>query len=250
MIGKILILCLAVMTFAAKNNEIHYHYHMDNQSSPKLAHKGARWCRTKVWSSFYACMSWSFYSKEKRDACRAQRTDGLANCAQQYEEPVVEASVQTTAEPASRLLNKKRNHLGVKATFCRWRAGFTLSNCNFKARFGGSDEDKAKKRQECQNNYNLTIAECNAQRALTKMSKRHMSAQQHLFWCEHVAKHKWFWCNLWAKVRGGDNKDANIASCENRYNDRIAVCSADSAPAQTQEAPVNNVPASSNTTAH
>jgi len=205
-------------------------------SKSSLAHKGLRWCRTQVYLKFSGCMTLG-WTQARRDACRATRASGLQACAQANPE-------QAQAEQAGSHLLLKSGHHNAGSSFCQWNNEVHFTAC--KARAAGS-ADKNAILKECEEHFNLKKSECEAARALSKMSKRQMSAQQHLFWCEQAAKHKWFWCTLWAKVRGGDEKDSRLAACDSNYNGRMSACAGAENSNQAQPAP-NSAPHNNNNT--
>jgi len=63
-----------------------------------------------------------------------------------------------------------------------------------------------------------------------------MGKEQHLLFCKSRAKHNWFWCDIWAKLRGGDQKEERIKECANKYDAAINVCLAQEKP---EEHPAN-----------
>ena len=100
-----------------------------------------------------------------------------------------------------------------------------------RAAIGGTDAEKFQKRADCDREHGLRQNECAAKHSLAVMKKRAMTKEQHMLFCETRAKHSWFWCDFWAKLRGGDHKAERLAECEAKFNGSEAVCKAEANPA-------------------
>lgn len=295
MIGKIMMLSLAVMSIATAANEVHYHYHMDGDESTKPSHKGYKACAFKAYSWHAGCMTLAIFSAAKRAECRAKLAVKLADCKAQnptesrrlsaqseraLSKPIqhkgyklcafgaysknagcmslaifsaekraacratlasrlADCRVQFPATPSRLLTTSGRHdrshspskHGGFRLTLCNWNSSIKLGACKVKASFGGTDAEKAQKKAACQSEHQLRLSECAAKHSLAKLQRRALSKDEHLLFCTSRAKNSWFWCDFWAKLRGGDQKAARVAECEAKFNTAIAVCDAQNAPA-------------------
>ena len=291
MIAKLTIICLAVSVLAAADNEVHYHYHMDGETSPKLAHEGYKACYAGAYAKHGGCMTLAIFSAAKRAACRATLASRLAEC--RLNNPATESrrlssapqakralsaqhkglkacvagaytrhggcmtlaifsadkraacratlagrialcKAQNPAQASSRLLTgNKRSHNGFRKTLCDWNSGIKFGVCKMRASIGGTDAEKAEKKANCDKENELRKSECAAKHSLAIMKKRAMTKEQHKLFCETRAKHSWFWCDFWAKLRGGDHKAERIADCEAKFNASQAICKAEANPNTT-----------------
>lgn len=206
MIAKVVLLCLALSALA-KGNEVHYHYHMNENQAPKTAHKGYKLCMFNANVLFGGCMAASFNIKTKKDACRAARAKRQAEC---------------------KAKNPQRRLSG--GSMCHAEASSELSRCNSDSMFGLSDSESLEKKSLCKANFELKTAECDSHRALEKIQKHMANKEQHLLFCKSRAKHSWFWCDMWAKLRGGEHKEQRVNECNNKYNAAINACEAHEKP--------------------
>lgn len=200
----------------------------DNRSlSGSTQHKGYRTCYSWAYIRHPGCMTIAIFSADKRAACRATLADRLATCRAEYPSP---SRLLTTSGNNKRTLGGSRKHNGFRQTLCEWNSGIKYRACNVRAYFGGTDAEKAQKRANCESEHNLRKSECVAKHSLAVIQKRALTKEQHMLFCVTRAKHSWFWCDFWAKLRGGDQKASRIAECETKFNNANAACNAEAAP--------------------
>lgn len=214
MIAKFMILCLAVSALNAVEDEVHYHYHMDGENAPaKNSHKGLKLCLAWVNTKYGGCISVGFWSPAKRQACKDARDKSETECNVKY--PVVVAP--------KRLLSTPKSHKGWCSIKLYWKKYF----CNRKANKAETEALKQAELKKCTDEYTFNLAACDAKRSLSQLSKNMTSKHDRALFCSARAKNAWFWCDLHAKIKGGDDKAANIKACADTYNVAQQKCNED-----------------------
>jgi hypothetical protein len=213
-------------------------------NSRRLAHKGYRACALGVYTKHAACMTAALFSAAKRKACRFTLASRLAAC---------RASEGLAVRVSPHLKSKERNlaaHFDMTNTMCIYKADAERVLCRARASVGGTELEKAKKLAECDLEWNTMVAECNAKRHLSNLQLKAASSEKHLLFCQSNAKHSWFWCNFWAKLKGGPNVLAHTKECEREYNETVRKCNPESGTKVTassvQASPAGTTTVSSN----
>jgi len=223
-----MIICLAVSALAAKDNEVHYHYHMPGSSinSSKKGHLNEALCDGGADMRYAACILRHPFDKVEKGKCHNILEHEQRVCANQNQEhPQENNQVEH--------LSSKPQHAGVKQGWCKFKAWNTYWTCLAGAGVGGSAVEKSAKKAACESNWAIAKAQCNTARLLKKLQNRSLSTEEHLLFCATGAKNSWFWCEFWAKLRGGDQKQARLNACDNTYNQKMAVCNNSSVTVST-----------------
>lgn len=190
---------------------------LDKTKVRQFDHKGYRTCAMGAYTKHAGCMTAALFSSAKRKACRMTLASRLAACR------ASDAVVLTR----SHLANKDSHlaaHMDIMNTMCIYKADAARTLCRTKASLSGTELEKAKKLAECDLEWNTMIAECNSKRHLGNLQLKASSHERHALFCESNAKHSWFWCNFWAKLRGGSDLASHAKQCENEYDAAIRKC--------------------------
>jgi hypothetical protein len=232
-----------------------------NNEGRRLAHKGYKTCALGSWTRHAGCMTKNLFNKEGRAQCRAENSARIAACRAQNPERQLSAhkgyrvcaagayakhswcmtknllnnagKAECRNVLAARLAECKLNHPGRRLSsdsVCKTEASLEFNECNAEAELATTDSEVASEKQKCQTTFELAKSECNSKRALEKVQKHAMGKEQHLLFCKSRAKHAWFWCDLWAKLRGGEHKDEKIKECANKYDAAVNTCAAQEKP--------------------
>jgi len=191
----------------------------DNVGKLHSSHKGYKTCAMGVYTKHAGCMTAALFSTAKRKACRMTLASRLAACK-------ASDAVQTLRSHLSTKDKHLAAHMNVMNTMCIYKADAARTLCRTKASISGSELEKAKKLAECDLEWNTMIAECNSKRHLANLQIKASSQERILLLCESNAKHAWFWCNFWAKLRRGSDINARAKQCENEYDAAISKCKA------------------------
>lgn len=172
----------------------------------------------KSWCSFKAAVANKWCQTKAVASLNAdKRNNALAACALQY-------NTALSFCPKRRLENLLRTSAQKHKSWCTFKASVNRAWCKTK----GTRWDKSARSSNyinCDNAYNLQVAQCAQRRLMRDFEKAIKSGNAHEGWCEFKNRSRWLWCKATKSVSlNAEQRRASLAQCDANYNQGDAIC--------------------------
>lgn len=172
----------------------------------------------KSWCSFKAAVANKWCQTKAIAHLDANvRKNALAACSLQY-------NTALSFCPKRRLENLLRTTAQKHKSWCTFKASVARAWCKTK----GTRWDNSSRNSNyinCDNAYNLQVAQCAQRRLMRDFEKAIKSGNAHEGWCEFKNRSRWLWCKATKSVNlNAEQRRANLAQCDANYNAGDAAC--------------------------
>lgn len=182
------------------------------QTLPATGQKHKSWCTFKAAVANKWCQT-----KAVATTDATKRRIALDNCAYSF-------NLATQACPNRRLDQMLTQASQKHKSWCTFKASVYRTWCKTKAiRFNTPDRNAGY--INCDNAYNLAVAQCAQRRLMKDMEKAILSGNAHEGWCEFKNRSEWLWCKATKSINlNAQARQSNLAQCDANYNLRDALC--------------------------
>lgn len=145
------------------------------------------------------------------------RNKGLSECAFLYYKNITGCPQRSLDQLLQTTAQKHKS-------WCTFKASASRAWCKAK----GLRWSQAARRTNyfnCDNAYNLQVAQCAQRRLMNNFEKSIKSGTAHKGWCEFKNRSRWLWCKAANSVNlNATQRRANLAKCDASYNQGYAAC--------------------------
>lgn len=183
-----------------------------DQSMSSMAEKHKSWCTFKASVANKWCQTKAIATVDA-----TKRRIALDNCAYNLN--------LANQQCPKRRLNQMLNANGQKhKSWCTFKASVARTWCKTKAvRFNASSRNSGY--INCDNTYNMAVAQCAQRRLMKDMEKAILSGNAHEGWCEFKNRSKWLWCKAAKSINtNAQARRDNLTRCDADYNLGDALC--------------------------
>lgn len=197
-----------------------YNFNLATQNCPKrrldslpaMAEKHKSWCTFKASVANKWCTTKAYATT---DATRRQYN--LNACNNNYNLAVQQC-------PRRRLDAMLTATSQKHKSWCTFKASVARTWCKTRSmRFNAAQRNSGY--QACDNQYNMSVAQCAQRRLMRDMERAIMTGNAHEGWCEFKNRSQWLWCKAAKSVNlNAQARRENLARCDNEFNLGDARC--------------------------